>query len=164
MESNKAKSRRSRLWFLRGTTTAGCLFCTSHRVFSSALVSRLNLAGHTLGRWKLLLRRMFYDCKSIKLLVDHDYIFTNLFESSPHIKRSICRACQVPLLAGITSKTRLVNNSKLQTQHNDILVVECMVCEKKKRYPVGKETGSELWVDKAKRNNWTISISIRYYY
>lgn len=77
----------------------------------------------------------------------------NVLRLSPHIKRSICRACQVPLLAGITSKTRLVNNSKLQTPHNDILVVECMVCQKKKRYPVGKETGSELWVDKAKRNN-----------
>jgi ribonuclease P protein subunit RPR2 len=80
-------------------------------------------------------------------------MITNLLGSSPHIKRSICRACQVPLLAGITSKTRLDNSSKLQTPHNDMLVVECMVCGKKKRYPVGKEAGSELWVDKAKQSN-----------
>lgn len=69
---------------------------------------------------------------------------------SVDLKRSICKGCNTILVPGRTATHRIENASKGgRKPHADVLVVECVLCGGKKRFPVGakhqrKKTHREL--------------------
>lgn len=65
----------------------------------------------------------------------------------PDIKRTICKKCNRLLIDGLTSKTRMKNNSRNKLPHCDILEISCE-CGSVKRFPVGKDPEYELFSEK----------------
>lgn len=70
----------------------------------------------------------------------------NVLRLSPTVKRSICKKCY-RVLNSQSCSTRMVNESKANDSHNDILQVKCK-CGWIKRYPVGRDQEFKLWSDR----------------
>jgi ribonuclease P protein subunit RPR2 len=65
----------------------------------------------------------------------------------PDIKRTICKQCSRLLNVGITSEIRIVNNSKKQLSHCDLLEMKC-ICGCIKRFPIGKNPDYTLFTER----------------
>jgi ribonuclease P protein subunit RPR2 len=63
---------------------------------------------------------------------------------SSQIKHTLCKRCNSLLIAGKTSKEKVVNESKGgRKPQADVLVVRCDFCGTVKRFPVGQSRGSK---------------------
>jgi len=71
---------------------------------------------------------------------------------SPHLKRSICKRCCMPLIPTLTSKIKFLKDKKVG--------IECTKCGFFKRYPSKKKKGERytLWSDKAENITATITL------
>lgn len=57
---------------------------------------------------------------------------------SADVKRSVCKVCNAILIPGRTSKHTLENKSRGgKKPWADVLLIECIICGSKKRFPVG---------------------------
>lgn len=65
----------------------------------------------------------------------------------PDIKRTLCKDCSRLQVDGVTASTRLVNKSKNQLPHCDILEKQC-TCGKLKRFPIGQNPTYALFSEK----------------
>lgn len=69
----------------------------------------------------------------------------NVLRLSPAIKRQLCKNCNQFLIPGYTCTIRIENKSKTHSPNNDVYTVNCMLCNKQKRFPIGKQPNYELW-------------------
>lgn len=65
----------------------------------------------------------------------------------PDVKRTVCKKCNRLLIDGLTSSTRLVNESKKGLPHCDVLTNICQ-CGNTKRFPIGKDPEYTLFSEK----------------
>lgn len=65
----------------------------------------------------------------------------------PDIKRTVCKRCSRLLINGLTSTTRISNDSKKMLSYCDVLEIECQ-CGYLKRFPIGKDLGYTLFSEK----------------
>ncbi|CAI8509250.1 unnamed protein product [Pichia kudriavzevii] len=65
----------------------------------------------------------------------------------PSIKRTICKQCSRLLVEGLTCSIRVVNESKRQQPHCDVLELKC-VCGRAKRFPIGKNFDYSLFSER----------------
>ena len=62
----------------------------------------------------------------------------SLIRVHPNIKHTICRTCSAVLIEGHSCKKYIENLSRRGSKpHADVLVLECVACGAKKRFPVG---------------------------
>lgn len=65
----------------------------------------------------------------------------------PNIKRTICKKCSRLLVDGLSSTTRIKNDSKKKTSQCDVLQIKCK-CGCVKRFPIGKNPEYTLFTER----------------
>lgn len=71
----------------------------------------------------------------------------SVLKMHPDIKRTVCKKCNRLLIDGLTSKTRIKNESRKKLPHCDVLEITCE-CGTVKRFPIGKDPEYTLFSEK----------------
>lgn len=93
-------------------------------------------------------KRKSLDALSRKFLNHMDLVSKKaVLKLHPNIKRTICKKCSRLLINGLSSSTRIKNDSKEHLSHCDILEMKCK-CGCIKRFPIGKNPEYTLFTER----------------